>query len=120
MRALADENYPAPSVQILREAGHDVVAVAETNPGLTNGDVAETAAGQGRILLTLDKDFGQIAFRERKVSLIGIVLVRGEGLRPDEPGQLLLEAMQAGVDLEGQFVVLRRGQVRATLLPQPQ
>ena len=60
MRFLADESCDYAVVRALRSAGHDVVAVADTNAQAPNTEVADLAASDGRILLTEDKDFGQL------------------------------------------------------------
>lgn len=60
MRALADENFPRPAVEALRRPGWDVFSVAEACPGVPDEEVAALCADQQRILLTFDKDFGEL------------------------------------------------------------
>ena len=75
MRWLADECVAAPLVASLRSHGHDVLYVAEAAAGLNDADVITLAMREKRILLTEDKDFGDLVFRrERKVP--GLVLLR--------------------------------------------
>jgi predicted nuclease of predicted toxin-antitoxin system len=54
MKFLADESFDFGAVRALREAGHDVLAIAELDPGISDLEVAELAAGDGRLLLTKD------------------------------------------------------------------
>jgi hypothetical protein len=61
MRFLADENFPAVAVRSLTNAGHDVVWVPEVSPSLSDRDVLALAIRETRILLTFDKNFGEIA-----------------------------------------------------------
>ncbi len=61
MRLLADENIPGDVVAALRLAGHDVLARAQE---------------ERRILLRFDKDFGELAWRERPPAACGVVLFR--------------------------------------------
>jgi predicted nuclease of predicted toxin-antitoxin system len=63
MRFLANENVPGAAVAALAAAGHDVVWVRIVAPGIRDPDVLEWAARDHRILLTFDKDFGEIARR---------------------------------------------------------
>ena len=63
MRVLADENFPGPALAALRKAGWDVLSVAEECPGVPDEEVAALCANQQRILLTFDKDFGELVFR---------------------------------------------------------
>jgi len=58
MRFLADENFPGAAVAALTDAGHDVVWIGTTAPGLADVDVLARAARENRILLTFDKDSG--------------------------------------------------------------
>ena len=62
MRFLADENFPRPALDALRKAGWEVVSIAEECPGVPDEDVAALCAAQERILLTFDKDFGELVF----------------------------------------------------------
>jgi GDP-D-mannose dehydratase len=60
---LADECCDAILVSALRNDGHDVLYVKETAPGADDSTVLHLATAQQRILLTEDKDFGELAFR---------------------------------------------------------
>jgi predicted nuclease of predicted toxin-antitoxin system len=61
MRFLANENFPGAAVSVLKFAGHDVVWVRTTAPGTSDPEVLAWAARESRILLTFDKDFGELA-----------------------------------------------------------
>lgn len=61
MRFLADENFPAAAVAGLASAGHDVAWIRTAAPGAADGDVLARAVREERILLTFDKDFGELA-----------------------------------------------------------
>jgi predicted nuclease of predicted toxin-antitoxin system len=63
MRLLADENFPLPTVKALRQAGHDVFWVRTEAPGTGDAALLDLAEVDGRVLLTLDKDFWQIAIQ---------------------------------------------------------
>jgi len=62
MRWFADECVHAPVVRELRNAGHDVVYAAETARQTEDVVLAQQATRDDRILLTEDKDFGEISF----------------------------------------------------------
>ncbi len=59
-RLLADECCPALVIARLRDLGFDVHYVAESRPGLSDRDVLELAAEDGRVVVTTDKDFSQL------------------------------------------------------------
>jgi len=67
LRFLANENFPAAAVASLGAAGHDVVWVRTVAPGMPDPEVLAWAAREPRILLTFDKDFGELA-RESALS----------------------------------------------------
>jgi predicted nuclease of predicted toxin-antitoxin system len=76
LRFLADHNVEAPIIERLRSAGHDVLAVAEAiPPEAPDDEVLALATAQDRVLLTNDKDFGELTFLQRRLSA-GIVLLR--------------------------------------------
>jgi predicted nuclease of predicted toxin-antitoxin system len=61
-RFLADESCGIPIVRALREASHDVIAIAEDSPGVSDDRVIETAVREGRILITEGTDFGELVY----------------------------------------------------------
>ena len=63
MRLLADENFPLPTIEALRQAGHDVTWVRTDLPGTGDAALLDIAEADGRVLLTLDKDFWQLAIQ---------------------------------------------------------
>ena len=75
MNLLADECCDALLVHGLRSDRHDVLYVKETAPGADDQTVVQLATSQQRILLTEDKDFGELVVR-LKVPAYGVVLLR--------------------------------------------
>ena len=89
MRFLADESVERPVVIRLRDAGYDVSYVSEAHPGAPDDIVLDQATRELRILLTNDKDFGTLAFLQRRASA-GVVLLRLPRWRSDRKGVRLL------------------------------
>jgi predicted nuclease of predicted toxin-antitoxin system len=75
VRWLADECVDASLVTWLRSAGHDVVYMAEVAPAASDAEVARRAEQESRLLLTEDKDFGDLVFR-RGAAVPGLLLLR--------------------------------------------
>ncbi|MGA7236423.1 MAG: DUF5615 family PIN-like protein [Bryobacteraceae bacterium] len=65
MRLLADENFPKPVVDWLRNEGHDVLWARTHCPAWKDTIVLDLGESEGRLVLTLDKDFWQIALQRR-------------------------------------------------------
>jgi predicted nuclease of predicted toxin-antitoxin system len=112
MRFLADENFPAAAVRTLQEAGHDIVWVRIAAAGSSDPAVLEWAAREGRILLTFDKDFGELARHASLPATCGIILFRVPMPRPDEVGRRLADLIEARVDWAAHFSVVEPGRVR--------
>lgn len=74
MRFLADENVSRHVVERLRAAGFDVAAIGPMNPGALDSDVLATARRDGRVLITEDRDFGELVVRQR-LEVQGVVLL---------------------------------------------
>ncbi len=112
MQFIIDESTGAAVVEYLRSEGHDVLAVAETMPQASDRDVLSRAVSEGRILVTNDKDFGELVFRSGLAHL-GVLLLR---LRDESPaGRVsVVKAILAhhADKLAGQFVVATENNVR--------
>lgn len=62
-------------IRALREAGNDVVAIAEIAKGATDEQVLERALSEKRVLITEDRDFGELVYARGRPSA-GVILVR--------------------------------------------
>lgn len=76
MRLLADECIPAPIVRRLRADGFDVESVAEDGSGMGDPDVLARAGRGGQLLLTEDRDFGQLVYLQRAPASPGVIYLR--------------------------------------------
>jgi predicted nuclease of predicted toxin-antitoxin system len=95
MRLLADENFPKPIVEALRARGHEVLWARTDLAGASDVLLLDLAESEARIVLTLDKDFWQIAVQRRNpLAQSGVVLFR---VRPATPERLapLVDAFAA-------------------------
>lgn len=112
MDFVADENIDRQIVSFLRDGGHQVVAVAEMNPGISDSIVLNLANQTASILLTADKDFGELVFRQGQLSA-GIVLVRLAGQPPDMKAAIVGAVVRAHAEeLVGAFTVITSRNVR--------
>jgi predicted nuclease of predicted toxin-antitoxin system len=74
MRFLADENVSRLVVERLQADGHDVFSVAKSGRGASDDHVVEMAKADGRILITEDRDFGELIVRQR-LGVAGVMLL---------------------------------------------
>jgi len=112
MRFLADENVDKPIVKRLRDDGHTVLYVLEMEPGISDDEVIHLANQEFALLITADKDFGELVFRLRRI-VNGIVLVRLAGLSPQSKAETVAIAIQVHADeLTQNFTMITPGSVR--------
>lgn len=117
MRFLADENFPNSAVTALRAAGHDVAWILTDAPGSSDRSVLDRAVADGRVLLTFDKDFGELAWRFGLPAHCGIVLFRLPMPPPAGVGQTITDALTARSDWQGYFSVIEPSRIRMRSLP---
>ncbi len=112
MKFLADECVDRQIVDVLRKIGFQVQYVAEMNPGISDTDVLESANRESAVLLTTDKDFGELVFRQRLL-MQGVILVRLAGLSPDRKAEMVSSAVSEHQDkLHDAFTVITPGIIR--------
>jgi predicted nuclease of predicted toxin-antitoxin system len=117
VRFLADESCDFAVVRTLRAAGHDVLAVAEVSPRSDDQDVMAFASRESRILLTEDKDFGQLVYANAQPSG-GVILIRyPASARKALPEAVLKLVEESEGQMIGKFVVVRPGRVRISSSP---
>lgn len=112
MQFLANENFPLLSIRILRNEGHDIVSVLEDTPGIKDREVLLHAQREARIVLTFDRDYGELVYRHR-YSVPGIVYFRFDPITPEEPAKQLQKLLNISkVELFDKFTVIERGNIR--------
>ncbi|MEH2373786.1 DUF5615 family PIN-like protein [Nostoc sp.] len=112
MKFLGDENLDWQIVERLRFDGHEVLYIVEMEPGIGDDEVLTLANSEGTILLTSDKDFGELVFRLRRIAA-GVVLIRLFGLSPDDRAEIIANAINQHADeLLGAFTVISSKSIR--------
>lgn len=112
MKFVADENIDRQIVESLRREGHVIWYVAEMDPGVSDQDVLNLANHEHAILITADKDFGELVYRQRLINP-GVILLRLSGLLPTAKAELVLKALAAHTEeIRGSFVVLSHRTIR--------
>ena len=112
MRFLANENFPAPSIQLLRDPGWAVDSIREENQGAKDLQVTDRAKKESLIILTLDKDYGEIIFKTGLTDPPDVLFLRYRGRDPLAPGRLVLALLSTTAQLDGRFTVLEEDGIR--------
>lgn len=116
MNFVADEGVDSGIVERLRQDGHRVWYVAEMAPSVSDEVVLDLANHKAAVLLTADKDFGELVFRQRRFSG-GIILVRLAGLSAAQKAEVVAAAIhQRQSELAEGFTVVAPGICRTRRL----
>jgi predicted nuclease of predicted toxin-antitoxin system len=118
MRFLANENFPYDAVHALRSGGHDVLWIREVSPGISDPEVLARAVQEERIVLTFDKDFGELAFHAHLPTACGIILFRIAAPSSFYVAHVAITAIASRTDWAGQFSVIEEHHIRMRMLPQ--
>jgi predicted nuclease of predicted toxin-antitoxin system len=117
LRFLADESCDFAAVRALRAEGFDVLVVAEAMSGAEDEQVIERALQEARILLTEDKDFGQLVYAAGHQTC-GVILIRyTAAARPTLGARIAALVHDHGARLPGSFAVLQPDRIRIASLP---
>lgn len=112
MKFVADESVDFPIVERLRQNGHSVWAVVEMDADIADDLVLDHANRQNAVLLTADKDFGELVFRLKRLNL-GVVLVRLTGLPPKRKVEIVARVIaEKGEELKEAFSVITANTLR--------
>lgn len=117
MNFVADESCAGPVIRALRKAGHDVVAIAEIAKGATDEDVLNRALNEKRVVITEDRDFGELVYARGRSST-GVILVRFHSrARRAKPDTVVGAVAKLGARLQDAFTVIEPGRVRVAGRP---
>ena len=112
-RFIADENIPRETVDLLKKKGIDIVSVTDIAPGLSDEEVLDLANKNDRIIITFDRDFGQLIFKHKRKTK-GLILLR---FNPDSPQQIakrILQTLATKIKIEDTVVIVKKDIIRAT------
>jgi predicted nuclease of predicted toxin-antitoxin system len=112
LKLVCDEGVDRPIVEALREHGHDVSYIAELDPSLRDDAILALANDLGAPLITHDKDFGELVFRQRRTTA-GVILLRIGGLQPEEKQRATLSVVDKHAsEIVGSFTVVTPMKIR--------
>ncbi|MEW6620973.1 MAG: DUF5615 family PIN-like protein [bacterium] len=113
MNFLANENFPLLSIQMLRRAGYNIASILEETPGAKDIDILKRAQKENRVILTFDRDYGELIYQHRQFVFAGVLYFRFEPATPKEPAEILLKILQKKeILINGKFTVVERSRIR--------
>ena len=112
MKFVADENVDKPIVDALRTNNYEVYFILEENRGISDQEVLKIAHAKNSILLTADKDFGELVFRQKQ-NHHGIILYRLAGLSNEKKIDIVLKVLiRYYHEFENHFSVISKTHIR--------
>jgi len=114
---LANENVPGEAVEAARLAGHDLAWIHELSPGADDDAVLAFSLAENRVLVTFDKDFGEMVFRQGKTATCGVILLRPRLGEPDYVARFMAAVLSQQVSWDGTFCVAQEGKLRVVAMP---
>ena len=110
---LANENIPLASIKLLRNKGYSVISILEENPGEKDKEILKRANKEKLIILTFDRNYGELIYRYRLPVPLGIVYFRFEPKNPEEPSRILLAALKnKKLELNFKFTIIDTEKIR--------
>jgi predicted nuclease of predicted toxin-antitoxin system len=88
-RLLANENFPISSVGLLRELGYDIISIGTEHQGVSDEYVMTLAEHEQRVIITFDRDYGELIFKNNYRPSMGVVYLRLDQFSPEEPGSIV-------------------------------
>jgi predicted nuclease of predicted toxin-antitoxin system len=113
MNFVADEGIDKQIVERLRQDGHEILYVAEMEPSISDEEVLNRANEKGALLITTDKEFGEMVFHQNLLTIGGVILLRLLGLSPGQKSEIVSKVIESrSPNLPKAFSVISPGRVR--------
>jgi predicted nuclease of predicted toxin-antitoxin system len=112
MNFVADASVTGSLVALLRQRGHSVTSIRDIRPDMPDEEVMHVAHAHDAILLTEDKDFGDLVVRQRLPNH-GVVLFRLNRIeRGNRAFLACIELERLGENMRGALTIIGSSQVR--------
>jgi predicted nuclease of predicted toxin-antitoxin system len=112
-RFIADENIPKETVELLKKKGVNITAVSDVSPGLSDEAILDLGNKDQRIVITFDRDFGQLIFKQKKKTE-GLLLLRFNPESPQQIAKRIQQTLATKIKIEGSVVIVKKDTLRAT------
>ena len=112
MKFIADENIPLKVVKRLREEGLDITSIIEIKVGMKDEEIAKLSEREKVVIITFDKDFGEIIFK-KLIKPYGVILLRISPKSVDYISNFLKWLLiESKIEFERKLVVVREDKIR--------
>ncbi len=112
MQFLANENFPYPGIELLRQQGHIVISILEDAKSISDEEVIKIAVVKNLTILTFDKDYGEIIFRYSYQNPPSVIYFKAKGNSPLEAATVLLYQIEMGINFSDRFTIVDKENIR--------
>ena len=113
MKFLANENFPLKSIIYLESKGFDINSIGRDIPGIKDEFIMSLADEQERIILTFDRDYGELIFKFHYKPKNGVIYLRLDDYTPELPGKLIERLIgNSHIDFANKLTVLDKNGIR--------
>lgn len=113
MKFLANENFPKPSIDLIRNFGCTVISIASSYSGISDHEVVQLALQKDLIILTFDKDYGEIIFKEKIPVPPSVTFFRHKGADNQFAGDAICTLLESNqIRLNNHFTVIEENGIR--------
>ncbi len=113
LKLLANENFPLSSVHILKKKGYDITAIGTDHSGVKDVEVMQIAMKEDRLILTFDRDYGELIFGKQLRPEMGVIYLRLKHFSPELPASIVLEILQnKNIELKRRLTVVDSSGIR--------
>ena len=116
MRILVDVCVSKAVERWLADQGLDVLAVRDIDPSMTDTDILALAASEQRLVITMDKDFGEMIVRSNQHHA-GVLLLRLDDAGSSKKLAVIQQIFSVyGNALPGSYCIFQRDRLRVRRL----
>lgn len=112
MKFLANENIPFASINKLRRLGFDISSVFEECPGETDLKILKKAFSERSIIITFDRDYGELIYKNKQVPPVGVIYLRFIPQNPEHTADILQKLFESDIEISNKFTVVELDKVR--------
>ena len=114
---LADENIPLSVIKQLRKEGYYIISVIEDFKRASDKKILELSSKNKWIIITFDKDFGELIYKQKYEKPFGIIFLRVPPKSPDYIFHIMKWLLlQTNISFEGNFLIVNESKVRVIKL----
>lgn len=113
MKLLANENFHLSSVKLFKQSGFDILYVGNDFTGYLDSEVMELANKESRTILTFDRDYGELIFKQAYRPTSGVIYLRWESFQPIEPAEFLIKLFESNkLTFKNMLTVISKNHIR--------